>query len=370
MKDTLRYIEEEKFNGYLFFNNIPIITYEPYHRRLIMKKEDEIDAVVTVTEEKNTMALANQYQPQRHMLRVGKDKKFTKKIEKELKLDAKLGLHKISEDTARKALIHDIDQLTSSKDYYPITKKQLHQLFKIKQLNLMYCLPFNIIEKVKAVTEIFFGTAMCQMWSLLTIICATITMVVFQNTHWEGVAPTVGVIIGAAASLVFTVLWFTTAFNVRYGAPPTPSRNLNTEIEYRDGEDTRELKRRLQNELNRLQEKKEKRTIYFTSIKAELDLRPLKETDIEIPYGAKLKAEEAFDSKIFEALVIAHPKFTVQKNSIEIKEKIIPRINLDPAICGVTADDRLFMIVYWDVKKDIEKTAQKIKKFRKFKLKT
>ena len=333
-----------------------------------IKKEDEIEAVsIEITEEKNTMALSLPFQPQRHMLRVGKDKKFTKKIEKELELDAKLGLHKISEDTARKALIHDIDKLTSSKDYYPITKKQLHQLFKIKQLNLMYCLPFNIIEKVKAVTEIFFGTAMCQMWAIFSIISVVTAVLFFQNSYWE-VPSLVGILISAAAFIVFTIFWFTTAFNVRFGAPPTPSRNLNTDTDYRDDENVRELKRKLKDELNRLQEKKKERTIYFTSIKAELDLRPLKETDIEIPYGAKLKAEEAFDTKIFEALVIAHPKFTVQKNSIEIKEKIIPKIDLDPAILGMTADERLFMIVYWDVKKDIEKTAQKIKKFRKFKL--
>lgn len=84
------------------------------------------------------------------------------------------------------------------------------------------------------------------------------------------------------------------------------------------------------------------------------------DTKIKIPYGAKLKLKEAKDSQIFNDFEIIYPKVDVTERSY--------RMSVDPAIVGVCIDGRRYMVVYWDIEKDIEHSLKEIKRFKKFKL--
>ena len=66
----------------------------------------------------------------------------------------------------------------------------------------------------------------------------------------------------------------------------------------------------------------------------------LKETQVELPYGALLKIKEVTDKNLFESIRVCYP------------EKI--HKVLDPAIVGVIEED-LYLIYAWDMNKDIEK---------------
>lgn len=93
------------------------------------------------------------------------------------------------------------------------------------------------------------------------------------------------------------------------------------------------------------------------SLKVELKMEGLGETRIRIPYGAMLRVKEAKDSKMFNAFFIVYPAK---------KEKLAFN---DPAIVGRLPDGRLKMIVYWDIKKDIERVLKDIRTSFPLKLK-
>jgi hypothetical protein len=100
----------------------------------------------------------------------------------------------------------------------------------------------------------------------------------------------------------------------------------------------------------------------YEVLKVKLDMTPLKKVDMKIPYGAKLKVQEAAKTGIFEDFVLAKPVFSVEQ------KEIIIDLKPDPAILGITKDSRMFMIVYWDIQKDKEKVLKEIHRFRKYKL--
>jgi hypothetical protein len=96
-----------------------------------------------------------------------------------------------------------------------------------------------------------------------------------------------------------------------------------------------------------------------------LTIEPVDKTDIYIPRGAKINLKEAKTTGLFKEFYIAKPSI-VQKQ-------------IDPALLGKTEDNRLFMICYWDIERDlIEVTEQakdkknnkiiNIDRFKKFKI--
>lgn len=316
--------------------------------------DKKIDAAITIEEkEQNTQVPVPVKGALRHPLFTEKKrkKKHIKEIEKEIELDIKLGLN--PEDTARKALMKDIDELTHSRDYYEITKKELNQLFKINWIDLFYCKPYNILQKIKLLGQIFMGTTYTKVlgfFSLLSIPLAILGYTVATWTlknRWDFLFNTL-IVIAIVGAIVLIVSWISMAFNFRFEQLGDTQYN---------------------------QEEGPKRTVTFTTMGVSLDILPLKEAKeiIKIPRGAKLKVAEAVDTKIFDGFVVAFPKFEVKKHKINIKEKIIPRISIDPAICGITTDEsgesvRLFMVVCWDRKRDIDKTKKSIKRFLKYKI--
>ena len=95
-----------------------------------------------------------------------------------------------------------------------------------------------------------------------------------------------------------------------------------------------------------------------SQLNVEFKIEDIKETTVRIPKGAKIKLLKAVKSKIFDEFVIAYPKFA----------KTIKHIYPDPAILGKTTDGRMYMIVYWDVKKDVDKTPTAMEAYLKYKI--
>lgn len=98
---------------------------------------------------------------------------------------------------------------------------------------------------------------------------------------------------------------------------------------------------------------------YF-HVKMQKDM--VRDTTIRIPKGAKLKLKEAVDSKVFNEFYIVDPRVEVENIRI-----VAPTMNADPAIIGITHDNRKFLIVCWDVENESLKVNKK--SFAKLKLK-
>ena len=111
----------------------------------------------------------------------------------------------------------------------------------------------------------------------------------------------------------------------------------------------------------------DKKKLSYFIIAVKVDTIPLSSVSSPIPYGAKLKVLEAKKTGIFKDFVFATPEFVIEsKNHIIDMKKNFPQI--DPAILGVTEDKRMYMIVYWDLDKDVEKIIKNINDFKKYKL--
>jgi len=96
-----------------------------------------------------------------------------------------------------------------------------------------------------------------------------------------------------------------------------------------------------------------------TFFELELVTEDINDTRMKIPYGAQLKIKEAKAFGLFTDFHIAYPK---------LKEIEKPRPS-DPAILGRTLDGRKYLIIYWDIVKDVEKVTRKLTNLKKFKLK-
>jgi len=316
--------------------------------------EKGIEAEFTVEDEQederniNNNSISIVTKPYRHPLLVEeKSSEYIKEVEKELALDARLGLSRISKKTAVKSLKKDIDELTSVHDFHEISKKELNKLFEIDWMNLIYCKPHNILQKFTVGMKILIGTPQLKILGFCSLLFITLGYYSFLNisipVRRMDTIYTILHIFSISLAIVIPIFWIKEIVNFRFEKEAENYRNLGSE-------------------------EQKKKVISFSTIKVSLNVVPLDQAETDIPFGAKLRTAEALDSKIFESFVIASPKFEVQKHNFEIKEKVIPKINLDPAICGVTKDGRLYMIVCWDIKKDIDKTKKSIKRFQKYKI--
>jgi len=254
---------------------------------------------------------------------LGEIKPYVEEAAEELELDKVLGLKNQAFMDLATVVRKDIDELTKSNDYYEVDEDDLEKLFEIPTLRRK-CWNFNIWNAFKAVAPIIEGG-----------IFAAITYFIFyyliegspsdQTMQFsEFVLGIVGII-----TAIITIGWPIGRY--------TETKN----------DDTGKMEGGV--------------SAQFAGVK--LIVEDLTKTNIKIPRGAKLKTLEAQDTKIFDKFQICYPHF-------HIKEKVF-KINLpklDPAIVGVTADKRMYMVCYWDIQNDIEKVNRSINRLKKFKL--
>lgn len=274
--------------------------------------------------DKNTLPALN-YELPRHPLMKNGD--TLPVLQEELELDKKLGLQKQAQHTGSEALKLDIDELTSSHDYHEISKKQLNKLFKINELNRI-CSWINFKSSISAWwNEIknqsnpawVIGTIVC-----VAVFCSTVYALAptTPDTGWNIFSGVMCILVGIIGSIICIIGYCIALF--------------------------------------------EDFTIRYTLIEAKLHMESVKTTDIKLPYGVKLKMLEAQETGIFEAFTIANPRTVETEYS---KEYSIKLSSIDPAVLGVTADSRMYMIAYWDIENDIDKTKESIDKFERFKVK-
>ena len=270
-------------------------------------------------EEKKALATLDTFTLYRHPLLDGKVVEGIDKCAEELAVDKELGLPKQAENTAKIALSNDIDQLTNSRDYIQVNAQTVEKLFEIPRLRKM-C----IISNVKEAISVTLNTMKWQLlWFFATVIPAFYSVRLWQwcnhQTTGSGAAIGVGLLalILSGATIASWVTSVISACTRRY---------------------------------------------CYSFAKVHVQMDELKHIKSKIPYGAKLKVLEAKKTAIFEDFIMAHPKFSVEQKEIHMQ------FNVDPAILGITKDNRMFMIVYWDVKHDIERVVKNIEHFKKFKL--
>lgn len=259
----------------------------------------------------------------RHELMVKESDEIIKSIEEELNVDTELGLRNQADLTANKALKHDIDKLTSSKDYFEISSKQLSQLFQIGALKRK-CYWANLISFWSGVSK----TCKLPLFLDISFLALIYPMMIFSFA----VIPWKGNPLAITLGLSNVIAWVGMLILLIYGIITWDKKELS-----------------------------------YLLINVKIDTRPLSSVSSPIPYGAKLKVLEAKKTGIFKDFVFATPEFDIEgKNHlIDLKKNFPP---IDPAILGVTEDKRMYMIVYWDLDKDVERIIKNIKDFKKYKL--
>lgn len=275
----------------------------------------------------------------RHPLMAAVENENFKKQKKEVLLDAELGLKNQCAIDTIELLRNDIDELTSSAKYYEVDENILNRLFKIGLLKLQ-CLPYNFNALIGSIFKVIKTSVICLigMFSCIAVIVWRVSNTPIQSyTAFSQGAFWYFALIVVMAIIVFVFLIFSfSKLGVR-----SVSKDKNDTV----------IKRTIKFE--------------FEFLTVRLKNERLQETRIKIPYGAKLKLKEAKDTSIFEDFKIVYPGSNLEHTE---KTFIFSRKLLDPAIIGITSDNRMYMIVYWDVQKDVEKTLKDIKTFTKFKL--
>lgn len=252
----------------------------------------------------------------RHPLLASQERDYVKKALEEIELDQKLGIS--SGDIKGEVLSKDIDELTRSNDYTEVNKKTIEKLFDIQGLQF-YCAYRNILScigsfiKANQVQVFFVALGLVVAVGDVMTICASQDM----KGLWVPVIVT-GIIITGLGAIV-AVIGSLSSLNPSWG---------------------------------------------WEKIEVALETEKLSSTNIRIPYGAKLKTLEAQETGIFEGFAVVHPEFRESRH----ESRISVMRNLDPAILGITRDKRMFMVVYWDIKKDKERVVADLKRYRKHKL--
>jgi hypothetical protein len=290
-----------------------------------MNSRQTYDADFTVVPESkrsssdNLPATLESVQLIRHNLLRGQNSSDIEKIAEELDLDKKLGLNCQAEITSESSLKRDIDELTSSKDYFQVSKGLLEKLFSISMLQRK-CYFHNLKKYWSSFIKTGFSDGMLIAALIFAIaVTPSIKYIIWTsvNIKWDsghGILCSVLGMIMAILFIVTIISWAQLKFS-------------------------------------------------YETMRVKLNTKPLREVKKKIPYGAKLKVLEAQTTGIFEDFIFAQPEFFVENKTVE------PRIKIDPAILGMTKDQRLFMIVYWDVEHDVEHVLKQIDAFKKFKLK-
>lgn len=291
--------------------------------------------------EKEIKALATSYSLDRHHLMANTQTSYQKELQENFEIDKDLGLENQMRIDQTELIQKDIDELTNSRDYYEVRKSTLKKIFGISRLKMM-CLPFNIREISFKLFKYFWRPTLYFLIALGTLIYTTNTWYNLHN-NWSPTLNNVYIILSVVLSCAITIYALCKLFFIdTYTRSMTTIRDDHHETSY-------------------------VRT--YDLIDVDLIIEPLNKTRLKIPYSAKLKTKEALETDIFNDFVIAYPKFVQKKVEEEfIVSKPVERW-LDPAILGVTQDNRMFFIVSWDLENDTKRVERSIKKFKKYKVK-
>jgi hypothetical protein len=253
---------------------------------------------------------------------------YTKAKKDEINLDVELGLQGQFTLDQNSLLKQDINELTKSNDYREVTPRILDKLFKMAQLKTMCFVP-----NVKEISmQTFRGIRVPLLFSVLTV--ALVVACVQLGYKGNGIngphsmyldlsALVTG--IGAVCSVVIGISSFFSG-----GV-------LHNDVVFE-----------------------------YCFLGVRLKMESVNQTKMKIPYPAKLKMKEAKDSGLFKDFVITHPEFYTESKKFkpELKLPSFP----DPIVLGVAEDNRMFMVAWWDIKRDIDRVKENIKVFKKFKV--
>lgn len=269
--------------------------------------------------EKNTSLTVYKVNDFRHQLMKGVEIEYLAKAEEELKIDEELGLKNQAQKTIKSLLSKDIDELTNSKDYYEVDRKTIEQIFDFPKIKGMLFFQ-NVVNSIK---ETFYGLRFVLLFTSLMVASTFLGILLANISTDKGNINNPYLFIFCVISIISAFIFLS---NIIF-------QFCNGDVEFN----------------------------YHTA-KVDLNVEELSITNIKIPFGAKLKTLEAKKSGIFEDFRIITPQFTVDHRIISFKRTV------DPAIVGVTADNRWYMIVYWDIEHDKEKLMKDIERYKKFKV--
>jgi hypothetical protein len=270
---------------------------------------NEIDSSISINQEVTF----------RHPLMIGQESDYVIKAREELKLDEELGLSNQAIKTAKSVLERDIDDLTNSRDYYQVDRKTIEKLFDIKKFKRMLYIK-NRLNHVKG----FFVAQVSPISFLSSALLALVSGMYLCSIGTDKGAITNSFAFSSGiAGIVLSISFFICSL----------ASFLTNKGSYT-----------------------------YETADVDLKIESISSTDIKIPYGAKLKTLEAKESGIFDDFMIITPQFTLNNKMVQTRK------NLDPAIVGLTKDNRMFMICYWDIKNDKEKVMKDIEKYKKFKI--
>jgi hypothetical protein len=223
-------------------------------------------------------------------------------------------------------LKNDIDELTKSNEYHQVSKKMLNQLFGINKLRSS-AFPYHVKE---AITRSLYGLRFPFMWFGFIAICSILIYTLCHvkvgiDIDLKGLSVVLGVLsfIGCG---IGSICGFVNCFI-------SDRRDPRVQLNY-------------------------------DFIKVALEMEPIKQTKVKIPLMAKLKIKEAKDSELFEDFTIAYPRVTLEnkKHWLGLHKKV------DPVILGVTKDERMFMVCWWDVKHEVDRAQTDLNMFKKYKV--
>ena len=268
----------------------------------------------------DTMSKFQNSRPTQHLPSNHSDLEYVKDFQKNIELDVKLGLKGQARENAKELIDNDIDEILRGEPYTEVNINDLEKLFGIPQMRRKSRV-WNFYQIYKRSMGSFLGmfVASNASWFL-----AHSSVFVFDDVATLGeVWTVVGVIVLAVGA--FLGAFATIRFADKDYIPDHPQLIID------------------------------------------LDVEDVTNTSMKIPYGAKLRLEEAFDTGKFDSFKIAYPKPRVV-NVLRPEPKIV-----DPAIIGckkndLTGSEKWYMIVFWDIPQDKEITEKKIKELKRFKL--
>lgn len=251
---------------------------------------------------------------------------YLAEIKEDIALDIELGLKSQYDMDQKKILKNDIDELTKSNEYHQVSKHMLEELFHIGELRLR-CFPHNLKE---AVVQSLKGA-----WIPILLAGVTIILTMF-TVHFINCSNAAEAVHKSGASLITFFAGIAFLIGAIFGLALTGASMFGGAF------GSREFK--------------------YDFIDVKLILEGTRNTSVTIPRMAKLKMKEAKDSGLFEDFTIAHPQFMIEHKEYH------PHFNVDPVILGVTEDNRMYMVCWWDLKKDIDRAKTDLKRFKKFKV--
>lgn len=249
---------------------------------------------------------------ERHPLMRGKENEQFKKEKDRHDLASKLGLETQAKHSMFSVYKNDIEELTSSTDYVMVSDKTLESLFQFKLLRskaLFHNIKNFLDSKIK--------------WMSLLIASTITSWVLCVHTFPHDPKTTHG--------WIMILLWSTfnlvlTGFAIVY-----PFKTIT------DGE------------------------LEWDVIGVRLRKDNIKHTMIKLPYGAMLKYQEAKETNIFKDFIVASPEIHNSTKRLQFPKT-------DPAILGITEDNKQYLICYWDLKGDFDRAEAQINKLKNLKI--